>query len=339
VNLPPPTATDVRSAAVRITGHTHRTPVLTSRGLDESTGLRCYLKCENFQRTGSFKLRGATNFIHQIPEDARPKGVVAYSSGNHAQAVAYASRAAGIDATIIMPTDAPKTKIFNTQDMGAKVITYDRKTGDREAIGREIAAERGSMLIPPYDHPWIIAGQGTLALELLEEVDNLDALLVCLGGGGMLSGCALIAKEINPAIRLFGVEPALANDYELSLKAGRPIRVDGNATIADGLRTPQPGEITFPIIEHLVEDVLTVTEEEIIAAMKYTLSRLKIVAEPSGVVCIAAAMAGKLPTGIERVGIVVSGGNVDLDFLAKLAYANECSARSNLRTSFPSART
>ena len=318
MKLAPPTATDVRSAAVRITGYTHRTPVLTSRGLDESTGLNCYLKCENFQRTGSFKLRGATNFIHQIPEADRAKGVVAYSSGNHAQAVAYASRAAGINATIIMPADAPKTKIFNTRDMGATVITYDRKTGDREEIGRKIAAETGATLIPPYDHPWTIAGQGTLALELLDEVDNLDALLVCLGGGGMLAGCALIAKEINPAIRVFGVEPALANDYELSLKAGHPVKVDGNATIADGLRTPQPGEINFPIIQHLVEAVLTVTEEEILAALKYTLTRLKIVAEPSGVVCIAAAMAGKLPTGIKRVGMVVSGGNVDLDFLATL---------------------
>jgi threonine dehydratase len=317
--LPPPTAIDVRSAAVRITGHTHRTPVLTSRGLDESTGLRCYLKCENFQRTGSFKLRGATNFIQQIPEADRAKGVVAYSSGNHAQAVAYASRVAGIEATIIMPSDAPKTKIFNTRDMGAHVVTYDRKTQDREAIGREIAESKGATLIPPYDHPWTIAGQGTVALELLDEVPELDALLVCLGGGGMLAGCALIAKEINPAIRVFGVEPALANDYALSMKAGHPVRVDGNATIADGLRTPQPGEINFPIIQHLVEDILLVSEEEIIAAMKYTLSRLKIVAEPSGVVCIAAAMSGKLPSGIERVGIVVSGGNVDLDFLAALA--------------------
>jgi threo-3-hydroxy-L-aspartate ammonia-lyase len=314
-----PTALDVRAAAVRLTGFTHRTPVLTSRGLNDATGLNCFLKCENFQRTGSFKLRGATNFIHQIPEADRAKGVVAYSSGNHAQAVAYASREAGIEATIIMPSDAPKTKLFNTRDMGATVITYDRKSEDREAIGRRIAAEKGSMLIPPYDHAWTIAGQGTLALELLEEIPDLDTLLVCLGGGGMLSGCALIAKEINPAIRIFGVEPALANDYALSLKAGHPVKVDGNATIADGLRTPQPGEITFPIIQKLVEDVMLVTEEEILAAMKYTLTRLKIVAEPSGVVCIAAAMAGKLPQGAKRVGLVVSGGNVDLDFLATLA--------------------
>ncbi len=313
------TATDVRSAAVRLTGYTHRTPVLTSRGLNEATGMRCHLKCENFQRTGSFKLRGATNFIHQIPEADRPRGVVAYSSGNHAQAVAYASRAAGMAATIVMPSDAPRTKIHNTRDMGAEVITYDRLKESREEIGRRIAEERGATLIPPFDHEWIIAGQGTLALELLEEAPDLDALLVCLGGGGMLSGCALIAKEINPAIRIFGVEPELGNDYFLSLQAGHPVRVDASATVADGLRTPQPGEITFPIIQHLVEDVLLVSEEEILEAMRYSLTRLKIVAEPSGVVCIAAAMAGKVPGGIEKVGLVVSGGNVDLDFLAKLA--------------------
>lgn len=312
------TATDVRTAAVRLTGYTHRTPVLTSRGLNEATGMRCHLKCENFQRTGSFKLRGATNFIHQIPEADRPRGVVAYSSGNHAQAVAYASRAAGIAATIVMPSDAPRTKIHNTRDMGAEVITYDRLKESREEIGRRLAEERGATLIPPFDHEWIIAGQGTLALELMEEVPDLDALLVCLGGGGMLSGCALIAKEINPAIRIFGVEPELGNDYFLSLQAGHPVRVDASATVADGLRTPQPGEITFPIIQHLVEDVLLVSEEEILEAMRYSLTRLKIVAEPSGVVCIAAAMAGKVPGGIEKVGLVVSGGNVDLDFLAKL---------------------
>jgi threonine dehydratase len=209
MTLPAPTALDVRSAAVRITGFTHRTPVLTSRGLNETTGLECHLKCDNFQRSGSFKLRGATNFIQQIPDEEKSRGVVAVSSGNHAQAVAYASRVAGIKATIIMPSDAPKTKLFNTRDMGANVITYDRLSENREAIGKAISEDSGATLIPPYDHPWTIAGQGTLALELLDEVPDLDALLVCLGGGGLLSGCALIAKEINPAIRVFGVEPAL----------------------------------------------------------------------------------------------------------------------------------
>lgn len=311
-------AVDVRTASVRLAGHIHKTPVLTARGLNEATGLECYLKCENFQRTGSFKLRGATNSVAQIPEEDRPKGVVAFSSGNHAQAVAFAARAAGIPAVIVMPSDAPKTKLQATRDLGAEVILYDRLQEDREAIGRKISQERGAFLIPPYDHPWTIAGQGTLALELLDEVPELDALLVCLGGGGMLSGCALIAKEINPAIRVFGVEPELANDYWRSLRAGKKVRVDASKTIADGLRTPEPGDITFPIIQKLVEDVLLVSEEEILAAMRFALSRLKIVVEPSGAVCIAAALAGKIPTGIRKVGLVVSGGNVDLEFLAKL---------------------
>lgn len=314
-----PVAQDVRDAAVRLTGYTHRTPVLTARGLDESTGLHCFLKAENFQRTGSFKLRGATNFVRQIPEEARSRGVVAYSSGNHAQAVAYASRNAGIEATIIMPADAPKSKLAATRDMGATVITYDRQTESREELGQQICAERGATLIPPFDHAWTIAGQGTLALELMEEVPDLDALVVCLGGGGMLSGCALIAKEINPAIRVFGVEPELANDYWLSLRAGHPVRIGPSATIADGLRTPEPGVITFPIIQRLVEDVILVTEEEILAAMRFAMTRLKIVSEPSGAVCIAAALAGKLPAGLKRVGLVISGGNVDLEFLARLA--------------------
>jgi threonine dehydratase len=319
MTLPPPTATDVRTAAVRLTGFTHATAVLQSRGLNEATGMQCYLKCENFQRTGSFKLRGATNFIQQIPEASRANGVVAYSSGNHAQAVAYASRVAGIRATIVMPEDAPKAKLTATREMGATVITYDRFREDREAIGRRIASESGAPLLPPFDHPWIIAGQGTLALELLEQIPELDALVVCLGGGGMLSGCALIAREINPNIKIYGVEPELANDYALSLKAGHKVRVDHSTTIADGLRTPEPGDITFPLIQKLVDDVLLVSEEEILTAMRFALSRIKIVVEPSGAVCIAAAMAHKVPSTHKRVGLVVSGGNVDLEFLAKLA--------------------
>lgn len=312
-------AIDVRSAAVRLAGQIHKTPVLTARGLNEATGLDCYLKCENFQRTGSFKIRGATNSVAQIPEAERSKGVVAFSSGNHAQAVAFAARAAGIPAVIVMPSDAPKSKLQATRDLGAEVILYDRMKENREEIGRKISQERGATLIPPYDHPWTIAGQGTLALELLDEVPELDALLVCLGGGGMLSGCALIAKEINPAIRVFGVEPELANDYWQSLRAGKKVRVNASQTIADGLRTPEPGDITFPIIQKLVEDVLLVSEEEILAAMRFAMARLKIVVEPSGAVCIAAALAGKIPQGIRKVGLVVSGGNVDLEFLARLA--------------------
>jgi threonine dehydratase len=317
------TAEDVRTAAVRLAGKVHRTPVLTARGLNEATGMEIYLKCENFQRTGSFKLRGATNAIAQIPEQARSRGVVAYSSGNHAQAVAYAARAAGMPAVIVMPTDAPMTKLVATRDMGAEVILYDRRKESREEIGKRIEQERGAWLIPPYDHEWTIAGQGTIALEFLAEVPDLDALVVCLGGGGMLSGCAIIAKDINPAIRIFGVEPELANDYYLSLRAGKKVRVNASETIADGLRTPEPGDLTFPVVQKLVEDVILVSEEEIKAAMRFALTRLKIVVEPSGAVCLAAALAGKLPQGMgpggpAKVGLVISGGNVDLVALARL---------------------
>ncbi|MDL5049782.1 threonine/serine dehydratase [Oscillatoria amoena NRMC-F 0135] len=317
------TAEDVRTAAVRLAGKVHRTPVLTARGLNEATGMEIYLKCENFQRTGSFKLRGATNAIAQIPEQARSRGVVAYSSGNHAQAVAYAARAAGMPAVIVMPTDAPMTKLVATRDMGAEVILYDRRKESREEIGKRIEQERGAWLIPPYDHEWTMAGQGTIALEFLAEVPDLDALVVCLGGGGMLSGCAIIAKNINPAIRIFGVEPELANDYYLSLRAGKKVRVDASETIADGLRTPEPGDLTFPVVQKLVEDVILVSEEEIKAAMRFALTRLKIVVEPSGAVCLAAALAGKLPQGMgpggpAKVGLVISGGNVDLVALARL---------------------
>ena len=316
--LTAPTAADVRVAARRIAGFVHRTPVLTSRGLDERAGAKCFLKAENFQRTGSFKLRGATNFIQQLPTERKAAGVVAYSSGNHAQAVAYASRIAGVPATIVMPQDAPKSKVMATLDFGADVVLYDRLREDREAIGRAIAEQRGATLVPPYDHPWTIAGQGTLALELLEETGPLDALLVCLGGGGMLSGCALIGREIDPNLRVFGVEPELANDYALSLAAGKPVRVDASATIADGLRTPVPGEITFPLIQSLVEGVILVTEAEIATAVRFAMSRLKIVLEPSGAVCLAVLLAGKLPAGIDRVGLVLSGGNADLETLAAL---------------------
>ncbi len=313
------TAQDVRDAALRIADGIKRTPVMTSRSLDARAGAACFLKCENFQTSGSFKIRGATNFARQIAVEDRPKGIVAVSSGNHAQAVAIAAQSLGIHATIIMPSDAPRAKLIATRDRGAEIIQYDRLTTDREVLAREVLARTGGTFLHPFDDERTMAGQGTLALELLDQVSDLDALLVCVGGGGMIAGCATIAKDINPGIRVFGVEPELANDTYLSLRAKERITVDNSATIADGLRTPKPGALTFPVVQKLVEDVLLVTEDEIREAVRFALERLKIVMEPSGAVCVAAALAGKLPAGVRRVGLTISGGNVDLDLLAEIA--------------------
>ena len=312
------TAQDVREAAVRIADAVKRTPVMTSRSLDNRAGAACFLKCENFQTSGSFKIRGATNFARQIPLADRPKGIVAVSSGNHGQAVAIASQALGIGATIIMPSDAPQAKVTATRDRGAEIILYDRLTTDREVLARELLARTGGTFLHPFDHERTMAGQGTLALELLEDTAGLDTLLVCVGGGGMIAGCATIAKELNPRIRVYGVEPALANDTYLSLGAGERVAVENSPTIADGLRTPKPGALTFPIVQKLVDGILLVTEDEIKAAVRFLMERFKIVSEPSGAVCVAAALAGKLPAGSGRVGLVVSGGNVDLDVLAAI---------------------
>ncbi|MBY0502570.1 MAG: threonine/serine dehydratase [Bryobacteraceae bacterium] len=309
------TAQDVRDAAARIAGAVKRTPVITSHSLDTRAGAACFLKCENFQTSGSFKIRGATNFARQIPVADRPKGIVAVSSGNHAQAVAIAAQALGMHATIIMPSDAPQAKLIATRDRGAEIISFDRLTTDREVLAREVLARTGGTFLHPFDDERTMAGQGTLALELLEDVPDLDTLLVCVGGGGMIAGCAVIAKSLDPRIRVYGVEPALANDTYLSLRANERVAVENSPTIADGLRTPKPGAKTFPVVQQLVDDILLVTEEEIKAAMRFLLERVKIVAEPSGSVCVAAALAGKLPSGTGRVGLVVSGGNVDLDVL------------------------
>ena len=316
------TAQDVRDAAVRIAGAIKRTPVMTSRGLDQRAGAACFLKCENFQTSGSFKIRGATNFARQIPVADRPKGVVAVSSGNHGQAVAIAAQSLGIHATVIMPSDAPQAKVIATRDRSAEIISYDRLTTDREVLAREVVARTGGTFIHPFDDLRTMAGQGTLALELLEDVPDLDTLLVCVGGGGMIAGCSVIAKAINPRLRVYGVEPELANDTYLSLRANDRITVPDSPTIADGLRTPRPGALTFPIVQKHVEDILLVTEDEIKAAMRFTLERLKIVVEASGAVCVAAALAGKLPTGSGRVGLVVSGGNIDLNLLSEITVTN-----------------
>jgi threonine dehydratase len=312
------TIDDIRAAAARIAPIAQRTPVWTSRSYDALTGVEAFFKCENLQKGGAFKIRGAANFFYSLTPEQRAKGVVAFSSGNHAQAVAIAARTLGVKATLVMPDDAPKSKLAATRAQGATIITYDRHTGSREAIGRQISAETGAILAPPFDHPWIIAGAGTCALELVEQVPDLDCLLVPLGGGGLLAGSAIAAKAHNPAIRVFGIEPALANDYWLSLKKGEPVEIDSPPTIADGLRTTKPGAHNFPVIQELVEEVLLVSEDEIKEAVKFVISRTKLLVEPSGAVGAAAVMAGKLPVGLRRVGIILSGGNVDLEVLAAL---------------------
>lgn len=312
------TIDDVREAARRIAPVAKRTPVLTSRLFNERTGVAARFKCENFQTGGSFKIRGAANLIFSLSEEERARGVVAFSSGNHAQATAIAARHAGAAATIVMPDDAPRSKVEATRAYGAQIVSYDRLREDREAIGRRLAEETGAVLAPPFDHPKIIAGQGTVALELLEECPDLDALVVCVGGGGLLSGCATAAKALNPEIRVFGVEPERANDTWQSFRVGRIVQIPPPDTIADGLRPTAPGKLTFPIIQRLVEDILLVSEEEIRETVKYVMTRMKTVVEPSGAVAAAAILWGKLPKGIHRPGIVVSGGNVDWNVLAAL---------------------
>jgi len=288
-----------------------RTPIFTSHSASALAGKQLFFKCENFQRGGAFKIRGASNLILSLPPEAIARGVVAFSSGNHAQATAIAAKHVGAKATIVMPLDAPKCKLEPTRALGATIVTYDRMRDNREAIAAEILASSGATLVPPYDHPLIIAGQGTVALELLEDHPDLDALVICIGGGGLLAGCATIAKSINPNIRIFGVEPELANDTWQSVRKGEHVEIPPPQTIADGLRSPSPGKLTFPIIQRLVEDVLLVSEEEIRNAVEFCFTRMKMVVEPSGAVSIAAALFDKLPGDVKRVGLVVSGGNMD----------------------------
>lgn len=308
------TFSDIQAAAERIGNIAHRTPVVTSRTFDALAGAPVFFKCENFQRGGAFKIRGAANFIYSIPKAELNRGVVSYSSGNHAQAVAIAAASVNIPATIVMPSDAPKSKLEATRGYGAKVVTYDRMLGNRETIGRQIAQETGATLVPPYDHPWTIAGQGTVALELLEEVPDLDSLIVCIGGGGLASGCAIAAKALRPDIRIFGVEPNDANDTYLSFRSGSRVEIPMPLTVADGLRSTMPGEITFPIIQKNVTDIVLVSDREIREAMRFLLTRMKMLVEPSGAVPAAALFHHKLPEGLGKTGAIVSGGNVDLEF-------------------------
>lgn len=309
---------EIRGAAERIQGIALRTPVMTSGSVDREAGLNAWFKCENLQCGGSFKIRGAANFIFSIDRSRLSKGVVAYSSGNHAQAVAIAARARGARATIVMPSDAPRSKLEATRGYGAAIVSYERLKENREAIGRRIAEETGATLVPPYDHPWTIAGQGTTALELLEQAPELDALIAPVGGGGLLAGCAVAAKALSPNIRIFGAEPADGNDTCLSLRAGHRVEIPPPATVADGLRATQPGEITFPILQKLAENVVLVGDDEIRATVKFLLTRMKILVEPSGAAAAAAVLYRKLPPGIRSVGVILSGGNMDFELLTSL---------------------
>ena len=316
------TIDDVKAAAERIGALARNTPVMHSRLFDEAAGgVECYFKCENLQRGGAFKIRGATNFLMALSVEERKRGVVAFSSGNHAQAVAIAAAHLKVAATIVMPTDSPKAKMASTRAYGPKIVLYDRMKENREEIARKIVAETNAVVLPPYDHPWVTAGQGTAALELLAEKPDLDAVFVPVGGGGLLAGTAIAAKAHNSQIRVFGVEPELASDWYQSLKAGKRIAIPPPLTIADGLRTPSPGEVPFPIVQALVEEVLLVSEDEIKAAVRFLLARLKLLTEPSGAVPAAILLQKKTPAGIRKAGIILSGGNVDFDVLAEICQA------------------
>ncbi|HTJ28637.1 MAG TPA: threo-3-hydroxy-L-aspartate ammonia-lyase [Candidatus Limnocylindria bacterium] len=302
---------DVLAAAERLRGVAHRTPVVTSRTLDERTGAQVFLKAESLQRIGAFKFRGAYNTIAQLGEEQKQGGVVAFSSGNHAQGVALAARLLGVPAAIVMPSDAPAAKLAATAGYGADVITYERERMNRAELAASIANERGATLIPPYDHPAIIAGQGTAVLELIEDAGRLDVLLVPLGGGGLLAGSCLAAAERSPGVRIYGVEPAAGDDWVRSWREDRIVSIPVPKTIADGQQTQAPGALTWPIVRALGAGVVTVTDDEIRAAMRFAYERLKLVVEPSGATALAALLFEKVDARGARVGIVVSGGNVD----------------------------
>jgi threonine dehydratase len=309
---------DIQKAATRLKGHVHRTPVVTSRAFNEIAGREVYFKCENLQRAGAFKIRGATNRILSMPEAERKHGVVAFSSGNHAQAVALASREAGIRAVIAMPTDAPKAKVEATMQYGADVRFYDRQKDDREVFARTIAESEQLTLVPPYDDYDIIAGQGTCALELMEDVRGLDALVTPCGGGGLFAGTSTAVKGLDPEISCYAVEAESADDTRQSFLAGKRISIAPPPTIADGMRNQSPGVLTFPILQKNADDMLLVSDEEIVATMKFLLFRMKLLVEPTGAASVAAVMFGRLPTRLKHVGVIISGGNVDPDTLFSL---------------------
>jgi threonine dehydratase len=305
------TFADVRAAADRLYGVAHRTPVITSATLDERVAAQVFLKAENLQRIGAFKFRGAYNTIAQLSPERKRGGVVAFSSGNHAQGVALAAKLLGVPAVIVMPSDAPAAKLAATRGYGAEVVTYDRERMNRAELAASIAAERGATLVPPYDDPAIIAGQGTAALELIEDVGPLDALLVPLGGGGLLAGSSLAATEFSPGVRIYGVEPEAGDDWVRSWRENRIVSIPVPKTIADGQQTQSPGTLTWPIVRRLATGILTVSDDEIRGAMRFAFERLKLVLEPSGATALAAVLYGKADIRNTRTGIILSGGNVD----------------------------
>ena len=314
---------DVRQAAQRLAGVAHRTPVLRSRQADERSGASVFFKCENLQRMGAFKFRGAYNALARFTPEQRRAGAIAFSSGNHAQAVALAAPLLDMRSVIVMPQDAPQSKLDATRGYqqgmaGSEVVLYDRYREDREALCRQLADERGMTMVPPFDHPDVMAGQGTAALELIEDAGALDALLVCVGGGGLIAGCAVAAKQLLPGVAVWGVEPEAGNDTQLSLQRGQIVRIDTPQTIADGAQTQSSGQLSFPVIQALVAGVLTVSDAQLVQTMRFFASRMKLVVEPTGCLAAAALLEGAIDLRGQRVGVIVSGGNVDLPRLAAL---------------------
>ena len=313
-----PDYNDIVAAAERIADYANKTPVMTSRTVNEEFGAEVFFKCENFQRMGAFKFRGAMNALRQFTPQQRAAGVVTFSSGNHAQAIALSAKLLGIPATIIMPHDAPAAKVAATKGYGGNVVIYDRYTEDREKIGQDLAEKQGLTLIPPYDHPHVIAGQGTATKELIDEVGPLDPLFVCLGGGGLLSGSALAARHLSPDCMIYGVEPEAGNDGQQSFRSGNIVHIDTPKTIADGAQTQHLGQYTFAIIQQNVNDILTVSDTELVTAMKFIAERMKIVVEPTGCLGFAAARARKSELQGKKIGIIISGGNVDISRYGEL---------------------
>jgi threo-3-hydroxy-L-aspartate ammonia-lyase len=313
----------INEARGRIASRIHRTPVLTSRQFNEAAGKEVFFKCENFQRAGAFKIRGATNKIQSLTADEKQQGIAAFSSGNHAQAVALAGREAGVRVTVAMPQDAPAAKVAATRGYGAEVVFYDRLKQDREKFALDLAERERLVMVPPYDDYFVLAGQGTCGLELLEEVPELDCVLTPCSGGGLFAGVASAAKALNPRIRCFPVEPSTADDTRQSFLKGERVSIPPPATIADGLRVQIPGKLTFPIVQHLAEDVLTVTDDEILETLRFFLFRMKILVETSGATAAAAVMFRKLPANCQRVGVILSGGNIDPDLLRQVLTTDE----------------